>query len=195
VVGRLRDTLSLRDLAELFLERGFTFTSAAGREWEARFAPLITDQLRSKRTGQAGRSWYVAETDIQGSGGWKYLYRAIDRDGNLVDVSASTGIWMAPSRASTKQLRQWATLQTGERRMAMPRIPVLSAKRWARTSSTVPARSSTIDLNKITAASNNAITRCAGWGTSMQQPASAADLMNSGSTFGCAPRCANVCLR
>ena len=53
---RLRYKLSLRDLAEMFLERGFEFTHEAAREWEARFAPLLTDKLRAKRKGQAGRS-------------------------------------------------------------------------------------------------------------------------------------------
>ncbi len=85
VLWRLRYKLSLRDLAEMFLERGFAFTHEAVREWEARFAPLLTDKLRAKRTGQAGCSWHVDETYIKVSGVWKYLYRAIDRAGNLVD--------------------------------------------------------------------------------------------------------------
>ena len=54
---RLRYKLSLRDVAEMFLERGFEFTHEAVRDWEARFAPLITDCLRAKRRGQAGSSW------------------------------------------------------------------------------------------------------------------------------------------
>ena len=41
VLWRLRYKLSLRDLAEMFLERGFEFTHEAVREWEARFAPLM----------------------------------------------------------------------------------------------------------------------------------------------------------
>jgi hypothetical protein len=53
--ARLRYKLSLRDLAEMFLERGFTFTHEAVRDWEARFAPLLADQLRTKRHGQTGR--------------------------------------------------------------------------------------------------------------------------------------------
>src|ERR687886_2574290 len=57
VAWRLRYKLSLRDLAEMFLERGFEFTHEAVREWEARFAPLVADKLRAKRKGQAGRSW------------------------------------------------------------------------------------------------------------------------------------------
>src|SRR5690242_13068214 len=89
VLWRLRYKLSLRDLAEMFLERGFTFTYEAVREWEARFAPLLAEQLRTKRHGRAGRSWYVDETYIKVQGKWCYLYRAIDGDGNLVDSRLS----------------------------------------------------------------------------------------------------------
>src|SRR5437868_1489344 len=89
VLWHLRYKLSLRDLAEMFLERGFEFTHEAVRDWEARFAPLISEQLRSKRKGSVGRSWHVDETYIRVGGTWRYLYRAIDRDGNLVDTMLS----------------------------------------------------------------------------------------------------------
>ena len=89
VLWRLRYKLSLRDLAEMFLERGFEFTHEAVRDWEARFAPLITEQLRIRRKGKVGRSWHVDETYLKVGGKWHYLYRAIDRDGNLVDSMLS----------------------------------------------------------------------------------------------------------
>ncbi|GHP00286.1 hypothetical protein KSF_103330 [Reticulibacter mediterranei] len=89
VLWRLRYKLSLRDLAEIFLERGFVFTHEAVRDWEARFAPLLADQLRIRRHGQARTSWYIDETYIKVHGKWCYLYRAIDRDGNLVDSMLS----------------------------------------------------------------------------------------------------------
>src|ERR687895_1992417 len=89
VLWQLRYCLSLRDLAEMFLERGFQFTHEAVREWEERFVPLITEKLRSRRRSQAGTSWYVDETYIKVGGHWCYLYRAIDRDGNLVDCMLS----------------------------------------------------------------------------------------------------------
>lgn len=89
VFWRLRDTLSLRDLAEMFLERGFTFTHEAVRDWEARFAPLRTEHLRTKRKGQVGRSWHVDEPYITVGGVWEYRYRATLRDGNLVDSRLS----------------------------------------------------------------------------------------------------------
>jgi putative transposase len=89
VIWRLRYKLSLRDIAEMFSERGFTFTHEAIWDWEAQFAPLLTEQLRTKRREQAGKSWYVDETYIKAHGKWCYLYRAIDQDGNLVDSRLS----------------------------------------------------------------------------------------------------------
>src|SRR5258708_8925359 len=89
VLWRLRYKLSLRDLAEMFLDRGLAFIYETVREWETRFAPLLAEQLRSKRRGQAGLSWYVDETYVKVKGKWCYLYRAIDADGNLVDSRLS----------------------------------------------------------------------------------------------------------
>ena len=81
VLWQLRYKLSLRDLAEVFLERGFVFTHEAVRGWEKRFAPLIVDQLWTKRRGQAGWPWYVDETYFKVHGKLCYLYRAIDKGG------------------------------------------------------------------------------------------------------------------
>jgi len=89
VLWRLRYKLSLRDLAEMFLERGFVFSHEAVRDWEARFAPLVADRLRAKRRGQGGTKWHADETSVRVNGAWCYLYRAIDREGNLVDVLLS----------------------------------------------------------------------------------------------------------
>jgi putative transposase len=57
--------------------------------WEAKLTPALTEHLRRKRKGRVGRSWYVDETYIRIRGQWRYLYRAIDRDGALVDVMLS----------------------------------------------------------------------------------------------------------
>jgi hypothetical protein len=61
VLWRLRMKLSLRDLAEILLLRGLVFSHEAIRDWEARLAPLLTDALRQRRKGKAGRSWYIDE--------------------------------------------------------------------------------------------------------------------------------------
>jgi len=62
VLWRLRYKLSLRDLAEMFLTRGFTFTQETVREWEERFASLLTARLHAKRRGKAGKNWHADET-------------------------------------------------------------------------------------------------------------------------------------
>ena len=49
VLWRLRYKLRLRDVAEMFLERGFVCTHETVRDWEARFAPLVTARLRARR--------------------------------------------------------------------------------------------------------------------------------------------------
>ena len=46
---RCRYQLSYRDVAELFLRRGFQFTHETVRDWEARFASVLGDKLRAKR--------------------------------------------------------------------------------------------------------------------------------------------------
>ena len=79
VLWRIRYKLRLRDLPEMFLERGIVFTHEAVREWEAQFAPLLSETLRKHRRGRIGRSWYVDETYIKVKGRWTYLYRAILR--------------------------------------------------------------------------------------------------------------------
>jgi putative transposase len=89
VLWRLRYKLSLRDLVEMFLIRGIVFSYEAVREWEAKLTPALAVDLRRSRKGKVGRSWYVDETYIRVHGEWKYLYRAIDRDGALVDVMFS----------------------------------------------------------------------------------------------------------
>src|SRR3712207_3905428 len=99
VLWRVRYKLSLRDLAEMFLERGFEFTHEAVREWEARFAPLVADRLRAKRKGQVGRSWHVDETYIKIGTRWHSLFRASDEHAQIVDVFLSRRRDAAAARA------------------------------------------------------------------------------------------------
>jgi len=89
VLWRLRYKLSLRDLAEMFLARGCTFTHETVRDGETRFTPLLAEGLRAKRHGTAGGEWPADETDVKVDGRWCSLYRAIDRTGNLVDARLS----------------------------------------------------------------------------------------------------------
>src|SRR4051794_14319256 len=98
VLCRLRYKLSLRDIPEMYLLRGFEFTHQAVREWEERFAPLLAEHIRRKRKGKVGKRWYVDETYVKVNGKWCYLYRASDRDGNLVDSMLSANRDMAAAQ-------------------------------------------------------------------------------------------------
>jgi len=89
VLWRLRYKLSLRNLAEMFLERGFVFSHETVRHWEARCAPLLTTRRRAKRRGMVGTQWHADETYLRVDGRWCSLYRAIDREGNLVEALLS----------------------------------------------------------------------------------------------------------
>jgi putative transposase len=62
VLWRLRYKLSLRDLPEMFAIRGIVFSHEAVREWEAKLTPALAEDLRRRRRGKAGCSWYVDES-------------------------------------------------------------------------------------------------------------------------------------
>jgi transposase-like protein len=65
VLWRLRYRLTLRDLGEMFLQRGIAFTHEAVRDWEAKLAPVLADELRRRRNGKGGagrRHRHVDET-------------------------------------------------------------------------------------------------------------------------------------
>ena len=78
------------------------------RDWEARFAPLLTTRLRAKRRGMTGTKWYADETYIRVDGRWCYVYRAIDREGNLVDALLSERRDMDAAQRFFRQARALA---------------------------------------------------------------------------------------
>jgi transposase-like protein len=108
VLWRLRYRLTLRDLSEMFLLRGVVFSHEAVRQWEAKLAPVLAGELRRRRHGKGGarsRHWHVDETYIKVRGRWAYLYRAIDRDGNLIDAMLSEHRDMAAAQAFFRSAR------------------------------------------------------------------------------------------
>ena len=66
----MRYKLSLRDLPEMFAVRGIVFSYEAVREWEAKLTPALAEDLRPRRRGRVGRSWYVDETYLKVHGRW-----------------------------------------------------------------------------------------------------------------------------
>jgi putative transposase len=68
VLWRLRYRLTLRDVSEMFLQRGIVFSHEAVREWEAKLAAVLADELRRRRRGKRGsrgRHWNVDETYLK----------------------------------------------------------------------------------------------------------------------------------
>jgi transposase-like protein len=118
VMWRLRYRLTLRDLGEMFLMRGIVFSHEAVRDWEAKLAPVLAGELRRRRRGRGGargrRHWHVDETYVRVKGRWCYLYRAIDRNGDLVDTMLSERRDMAAAQAFFRSARS-ATGQVPDR--------------------------------------------------------------------------------
>jgi transposase-like protein len=105
---RVRYKLSYRDVAEYFLFRGFQFTHETVRDWEERFLPFFTEQIRKKRRGKVGKIWKIDETYVRVKGEWCYLYRGIDENGNLVDVRLSKTRDMEGTKAFFARAREVA---------------------------------------------------------------------------------------
>ena len=76
--------LSFRNIEEMMAERGVFVDHSTLHRWSIKVLPLLAAMfLRRKRP--VGRSWRMDETYVKVCGQWKYLYRAVDRDGNTVD--------------------------------------------------------------------------------------------------------------
>lgn len=76
--------LSLRHIEEMMQERGVFVDHATVHRWAIKVLPVLAAVFR-RRKRPVGRSWRMDETYIKVSGQWKYLYRAVDRDGDTVD--------------------------------------------------------------------------------------------------------------
>jgi transposase, IS6 family len=73
------------DVATLLAERGVHVDRSTIFDWVQRFAPLYMDAARRKRQ-PVGHRWSVDETYVKVAGVWRYVYRALDEDGQVVDV-------------------------------------------------------------------------------------------------------------
>jgi putative transposase len=76
--------LSLRHIEEMMAERGVIVDHATVHRWALKILPVLTKVFRSRKRA-VGKSWRMDETYIKVSGRWRYLYRAVDRDGETVD--------------------------------------------------------------------------------------------------------------
>jgi IS6 family transposase len=84
----LRYRLSYRDVEELLAERGIDVDHVTIYRWVQRFTPLVIDAARPCRHS-VGDRWFVDETYVRVAGVWRYVYRAVDQNGQVIDVNVS----------------------------------------------------------------------------------------------------------
>jgi len=84
----LRFGLSFRDVEELLAERGIQVDHVTIFRWVQRFTPLLAEAARPCRHA-VGDRWFVDETYVKVAGQWRYVYRAIDQFGQVIDVFVS----------------------------------------------------------------------------------------------------------
>ena len=84
-----RFSLSYRDVEDLMAERGINVSYETIRRWCTRFGPIYANRLR-KRSGPGGDQWFVDEVFIRIDGKQRYLYRAVDQDGQVLDILVQT---------------------------------------------------------------------------------------------------------
>jgi transposase, IS6 family len=77
--------LSYRDVEELLSERGIEVDHVTVFRWVQRFTPLLADAARPCRH-IVGDRWFADETYVKVAGRWRYVYRAIDQRGQIIDV-------------------------------------------------------------------------------------------------------------
>jgi putative transposase len=80
-----RFTLSIRDVEELLAQRGIEASREAVRCWVIKFGPLIAANLRRRRLPPTGR-WHLDEMVVRIGGKRMYLWRAVDDEGEVLDV-------------------------------------------------------------------------------------------------------------
>ena len=84
----LRFGLSYRDVEELLAERGIEVDHVTIYRWVHRFSPELIEAARYRRH-MVGDRWHVDETYVKVGGTWRYLFRAIDQFGQVIDVFVS----------------------------------------------------------------------------------------------------------
>ena len=77
--------LSFRNVEDLLAERGVTVSYEAIRLWCQTFGPDFARRLRRRR-GRMGDTWHLDEVFVTIQGRRQYLWRAVDQDGDVIDL-------------------------------------------------------------------------------------------------------------
>jgi transposase-like protein len=95
-------TLSLRDVEDLLAERGITVAYESIRRWVIHFGPMIAANLRKHRP-KPHTSWHLDEIYLKIDGCMVYLWRAVDAEGEVLDVLVQS---KRDRRAALKLMRK-----------------------------------------------------------------------------------------
>ncbi|PWI04723.1 IS6 family transposase [Streptomyces sp. NWU339] len=98
-----RFPLSYREAGELMLERGVVVSHETVRRWCAKFGQAYAGALR-RRQPRPGGKWYLDEVFIKINGELKYLWRAVDADGTVLDILVQTRRDTAAARRFFRRL-------------------------------------------------------------------------------------------
>jgi putative transposase len=97
-----RFALSYRDVEELLAERGVIVTYESVRQWCRKFGQTYANALRRQRP-RPGDKWHLDEVFVSINGVRQYLWRAVDQDGNVLDILVQR---RRDTRAAAKFLRK-----------------------------------------------------------------------------------------
>src|ERR1700749_1801399 len=86
----LRFTLSHRDVEDLLAERGLDVSYETIRSWVLKFGPVIARRLRRRRPRPSDR-WHLDEMVVRIAGKRMYLWRAVDHEGEVLDMLVQSG--------------------------------------------------------------------------------------------------------
>ncbi|MGO9772413.1 MAG: IS6 family transposase, partial [Roseiarcus sp.] len=98
----LRFTLSFRDVEDLLAERGIAVSYETVRRWVNHFGPIIAADLR-KRRPKPHSIWHLDEVYLKIDGRMAYLWRAVDAEGEVLDVLVQS---KRNKRAALKLMRK-----------------------------------------------------------------------------------------
>ncbi|WP_106972499.1 IS6 family transposase [Streptomyces yerevanensis] len=110
-----RFPLSFREVEELMLERGIVVSYETVRRWCVKFGQAYASALR-RRQPRPGDQWHLDEVFIKINGERKYLWRAVDQDGMVLDILVQDRRDKAAARRFFRRLLK----KTG----AVPRVVV-----------------------------------------------------------------------
>lgn len=80
-----RFTASLRDVEDMLAERGHSVSYETVRRWANKFGPAIAANIRRKR-GRADCVWHLDEMIVRINDQRMYMWRAVDKEGEVLDV-------------------------------------------------------------------------------------------------------------